>query len=376
MELGKGLDIELHSHNNFSNNRMPDSRFSDRDCGVSVGDQLRSAYEAGIDGFFLTNHNTLDGYKELLEHQKDNPKYGHIKIFQGAEYSINRFKKGDGIRHPHVGALGLSEQVAPYRSLDEILDDIKSQGALSVGNHPFDTTGSGLRERASKCDVVEVFNSNNYDMFSNLHAELFAMSEKKYGVVGSDSHLARTMGKSVITVYPRDMHRDDVKAEDVTDAIRLGNFSVKRASYNTLDDFKEVVLYHFLDNYKVIDGLAKKYTNLVGAAARTAVNVLHKHKSSRLVDFLGNAFVGRMRNVSMKVNMYGYDDSLLYEISAPAIFKKVAESIQKLDKSKSVLGKNFSEVGEYLAKYNFKCPEAEMNMRNDAVRGKALEILV
>ena len=61
------LNAELHCHNSFSNFHVGKEE-PPYDCNVSIRDQLDRSYNLGLDAIFVTNHNTLDGYRQLLEY--------------------------------------------------------------------------------------------------------------------------------------------------------------------------------------------------------------------------------------------------------------------------------------------------------------------
>src|SRR5215467_3206130 len=146
-----GLKIELHCHNEFSNFHLG-PRETPYDCGVTVKEQLEKAFEIGLDAFFITNHNTLNGYNSLIEYKENHHKYHKIKVYPGEEITTDK-----GI---HVLAFGLNETINDGKDINEILDIIKNQGAISCAPHPFGLS-NGLRELSVNCDLIEVFNSNN-----------------------------------------------------------------------------------------------------------------------------------------------------------------------------------------------------------------------
>jgi hypothetical protein len=60
---------------------MNDSPRIPFDCGVTIEDQLYLAHEKKIDVLFVTNHNTLNGYKQMLEYRDNHEKLKNIKIY-------------------------------------------------------------------------------------------------------------------------------------------------------------------------------------------------------------------------------------------------------------------------------------------------------
>lgn len=377
MQFGAPLRMELHCHNKYSNYRLKDSRFG-LDCGTDIPSQLYAAKSAGLSGFILTNHNTLDGYKQLIDYQKDHPMLRDLMILQGMELSMNPIRKMKGERHPHMGVLCIdasaSDKIPDYARIDEALDFARSVGAVSVAEHPFDVSGAGLMNDASKCDLIEGFNSNNMDMYSNLRAQVFAAKSNKYVVSGSDSHLSSTMGRSTVTIYPRDMHESDVGNDEVRYALLHGNFVVDKPSYNTIKNFKDVTIYHFSDKKQMMGDLRKKSYGPLVPIGEFIYNRFEKNPDRKWVDFLGGVFLKRMRSLSKKVNMYGYDDGLLHNASLP---RKIIESVLPTMPSRCAGGrKNLDWANDFLRGYDHDSPHIHMNKQNDAVRGRKLEIEV
>jgi predicted metal-dependent phosphoesterase TrpH len=153
--------------------------------------QLEAAVAKGIDVLFVTNHNTLDGYRQMLEYQTNHEKFQSIMIYPAEEVTINT--------GGHVLAYGIHKTIRSGMTLDETLDEIKRQGAVSCAAHPF-AVSNGIREKALLCDMIESFNSNNVDRFSNIVASKFAHDNSIPEVAGSDSHVLTTLGKCINTV--------------------------------------------------------------------------------------------------------------------------------------------------------------------------------
>ncbi|HJW20601.1 MAG TPA: PHP-associated domain-containing protein, partial [Candidatus Nitrosotalea sp.] len=194
-----GLKVELHCHNEFSNFQLGPKE-TPYDCGVTVMQQLDKAHETSLDAFFITNHNTVNGYSSLLEYQQNHEKYKKIRVYPGEEITTDQ-----GI---HVLAFGLNQTVKAGNSLEEILDIVKSQGAVSCAPHPFGLS-NGLRERAALCNLIEVFNSNNVDRYSNLRAYHFANASNLIQVAGSDSHVTSTLGRCT-NIIDSENNLDDI----------------------------------------------------------------------------------------------------------------------------------------------------------------------
>ena len=66
------LKAELHCHNIFSNGNVG-ALEPIYDCNVTISKQLEQAHAVDLDVLFVTNHNTIDGYKQMLECKKNSP---------------------------------------------------------------------------------------------------------------------------------------------------------------------------------------------------------------------------------------------------------------------------------------------------------------
>ena len=178
---------ELHCHNSYSNFHLG-SDDPPYDCDISIRDQLERSYTLGLDAIFVTNHNTLDGYSQILEYKNDHEKFKDIRVFPAEEVTTDS--------GAHVIAYGIRKTIPAGLGIDEIVDCVRQQGGVSSAPHPFSLLDA-LREDAGKCDMVEVFNSNNVDVISNARATQFALDRGMTRVAGSDSHILSTLGRCV-----------------------------------------------------------------------------------------------------------------------------------------------------------------------------------
>ena len=221
------LRAELHCHNSFSNFHVG-CREPPYDCGVGVREQLEAARAAGIDAVFVTNHNTLDGYGQMLECARGHEKFSGISVFPAEEITIDT--------GAHVLAYGLREPVRPGMSLDETLEQIRGQDGVSSAPHPFSILDA-LRERAAECDMIEVFNSNNVDLASNARAAEFAAERGMTAVAGSDSHVLSTMGRCVNEID------SGGSLDGALSAMRRGRVGVARTGYAARAETMEHMRY-------------------------------------------------------------------------------------------------------------------------------------
>lgn len=283
--------MELHCHNVFSNNMNSSPRIP-YDCGVTLEDQLISAYTKKIDVIFITNHNTINGYKQILEYKENHEKFKNIKIYPAEEITINT--KG------HVIAYGIHDTVKPGMDIDETIDEIRKQNAVSCAAHPF-AVSNGIRENAIKCDMIESFNSNNIDHYSNFVAEKFSSENNMMSIAGSDSHVLSTFGRCINTI----------ESENNLDSILHGMFKRKLKILKAELAFKDELFEHAhyilsaskdqLLNYVLIHHPSKY------SLVKWALESFTSKPNSKLWKILGSLGLYLSKRVSNKVNMKGYN---------------------------------------------------------------------
>ena len=83
MHIMELLKAEMHCHNIFSNGHVG-SLEPIHDCNVTISQQLEQAYLTGLDVLFVTNHNTIDGYRQMLEYKKNYSKFDTLNVYPAA----------------------------------------------------------------------------------------------------------------------------------------------------------------------------------------------------------------------------------------------------------------------------------------------------
>ena len=96
------LRTELHCHNIYSNDHLGDLE-PPYDCDVSITAQLEQSLKAGLDVLFVTNHNTLNGYKQMLEYKENHAKFSKLKVYPAEEITTDK--------EAHVLVYGISEEI-------------------------------------------------------------------------------------------------------------------------------------------------------------------------------------------------------------------------------------------------------------------------
>lgn len=299
------IRAELHCHNSFSNFHLGDDE-APYDSNVSIQDQLSRSYSLGLDAIFVTNHNTLDGYHQLLEYKNDHEKFKNIDVFPGEEITTDT--------GAHVIAYGIHESIPAGISLDEVLDEVQKQGAVSSAPHPFSLIDA-LRDDARKCDMVEVFNSNNVDIISNDRAKQFASDNDMIPVSGSDSHVLSTLGRCINVID------SESNLDDILRAMKRGNIKISQTGYALQSEILDHLQYK-INNSKeyFIDYIEKHYPNgkwLLNFLLR----IYESNQNSRIWELSYKIAVYLMKRISYKVNFQNHDPSFMKDRNLATMFK-------------------------------------------------------
>ncbi|MDH3779621.1 MAG: PHP domain-containing protein [Nitrosopumilus sp.] len=299
------INTELHCHNSFSNFHVG-AEEPPYDCDVSIRDQLERSYNLRLDAIFVTNHNTLNGYHQLLEYKNDHKKFKNIDVFPAEEITTDT---GD-----HVLAYGVHDAIPPGISFEEIMDEIRKQDAVSSAPHPFSLINA-LRESAKKCDMVEVFNSNNVDVLSNARATQFALDNDMVQVAGSDSHVLSTLGRCVNVIDSEN------NVDDILYAMKQGKIEISQTGYalqtETLDHLK-----YKINNSKeyLMDYLSEHYPNEKWLF-KLLLRIYDSNQDSPMWPLFYKISVYVMKRISQKINFQNQDPSFMRDRNLATIFK-------------------------------------------------------
>lgn len=301
------LRTEMHCHNEFSNFQLG-VKETPYDCGITVQEQLEQAYKTKLDTLFITNHNTLDGYNQLLHYRENHEKFRNIHIYPGEEVTTNQ-----GI---HVLAYGITETISPGQSLEEILDIVRSQGAVSCAPHPF-ALNNGLREKSILCDLIEVFNSNNVDRYSNLRASHFAKTNNMIEVAGSDSHVVSTLGRCI----------NVIEAENTLDgilrAMRKGKITIDSMGYIACNEMIEHARYKIKNSRDDIMLYFKENHPHLTGICRFLIDAFESNPDSMVWKAVYRVAVHLTTKLSNKINFKNQDYNILYERNLRAILPMI-----------------------------------------------------
>jgi len=299
------INTELHCHNSFSNFHVGEEE-PPYDCNVSIRDQLERSYNLGLDAIFVTNHNTLDGYHQLLEYKNDHTKFQNIDVFPAEEITTDT--------GAHVLAYGLHDEIPPGISLEEVIDEVRKQGGISSAPHPFSLLDA-LRDSAKKCDLVEVFNSNNVDILSNARAAQFALDNNMIQVAGSDSHVISTLGRCVNVIDSEN------NLDDILRAMKQGKINISQTGYalqtETLDHLK-----YKINNSKeyLIDYISEYYPNAKWLLT-LLLRIYDSNQNSPMWSLFYKIAIYLMKRISQKINFQNQDPSFMKDRNLTTMFK-------------------------------------------------------
>jgi len=265
------------------------------DCGISVEDQMEAALAKKIEVMFVTNHNTLDGYNQILEYRSNHEKFKKISVYPAEEITIDT--------GGHVLAYGIQKTIRPRMNLEETLDEIRRQDAVSCAAHPFAVT-NGIRERARMCDMMESFNSNNVDRFSNLVAYNFAKNNRMHMIAGSDSHVLTTIGRCTNLIEAEN------NLDSVIHSMRNGRLQIDSRDYASkqevyehayyiISSSRELLLRDALDNHRRMYWISK-----------WALDSYTRNHHNFLWRSIGALALYLAKRVSEKVNIKGHDSNV------------------------------------------------------------------
>ncbi|OEC86679.1 MULTISPECIES: PHP domain-containing protein [Methanobacterium] len=163
---------DLHIHSKYS----PDSLLKPEKI-------IKTAKNKGLDGVAITDHNTLKGGIEALKINKD----PDFEIITGSE-----------IRTEYGDVLGffLNEEIED-RIFENVIDEIKSQGGISVLAHPY-RHYNAPEEIIDKVNLVEGFNARSKSVY-NMKSLALATKFNKSLTAGSDAHLYFEIGNGTIS---------------------------------------------------------------------------------------------------------------------------------------------------------------------------------
>jgi predicted metal-dependent phosphoesterase TrpH len=174
---------------------------------------------SGLQGFALTDHNSIEGHRNLTRLRERFPRHLFVP---GVEVST---------REGHLLVYGV-DQLPPVRNpLEETIEWVESHGGVSVLAHPLrwaHGVGAAIARRA-RVSAIESVNGHNPELV-NARAELIAARRGIATTGGSDAHDAASVGRA-FTEF-----REEVGSiEEIIQAIRRGQVRASGRSLSGVD---------------------------------------------------------------------------------------------------------------------------------------------
>ena len=174
-----------------------------------------------------------------------------------------------------------------------------------------------MRDDSIYCDLFEVFNSSNVDVYSNLRAKNFASERDLHVVAGSDSHVRSTIGRSTNLIHSEN------KLDSVIDAMKHHRVSIENTGYVQPKEALEHIRYKIQNSAFFID----KYTSQFYPRALWPIKLLYKLYMIDPEGIFWNIFyrmsIVALRRISRKINFEGYDHRLFRERNLVNILKMI-----------------------------------------------------
>jgi len=148
----------------------------------------------GLDGFAITDHDTLLGALKLIQKSK-------LIVIPGIEISA---------LGGHVLALNITTFIPPKLGLSETVQRIHEAGGIAVAAHPTSVYKSARSRQITSYDAIEVINSAAIPFsFSTYLNRKLATRLNLPQTAGSDSHYAPEIG-AAYTIIEADPDVDEI----------------------------------------------------------------------------------------------------------------------------------------------------------------------
>ncbi|MFB5597663.1 MAG: PHP-associated domain-containing protein [Nitrosopumilaceae archaeon] len=299
------LKTELHCHNEFSNFNVGELD-APYDCNITIRDQLEQSHKLGLDVLFVTNHNTLDGYQQLLDYKNDHAKFANIQVYPAEEITTNE--------GAHVIAYGINEKIKPGLTFGEILDEIKKQNGVSSAPHPFSLLDA-IREKARSCDLIEVFNSNNVDILANTKATIFAQENNMVGVSGSDSHVLSTLGRCTNVI------ESETKLDDILSSMKHNRIKILNTGYASAKETIDHLKYKIDNSTDYIYDYMSEFYPRSKHLFTLLLHLFERNPNSYLWILFYKFAIFAMKRISRKINFKDIDPSGMKDRNIASMFK-------------------------------------------------------
>ena len=172
---------ETHCHTIYSTHRtwLLDAVNTPREM-------VKAALKKGLRGIIITDHDSVKGG---LVGRKISRRYAGLSVIPGSEITS---------LSGHILGIGIEQDVPKNLSVEETIEKIHDYGGIAVASHPFsETVKRSLKEKSSKADAIEAFNSHT-SQAANQMALLLTQKLGKPLSAGSDAHWYKHIGAAGI----------------------------------------------------------------------------------------------------------------------------------------------------------------------------------
>ncbi len=170
------MRMDLHVHSNIS----PCSN-------MELKDLIKRAYDRGLDGICITDHDTFDAKKNISKI----PTYG-ITVIIGMEYATS---EGDFL------IFGEIEEIPKGLEAKDLLHTLKNKNSIAIAAHPFRKKRRFSSHLLPFMEVIEGINGR-CNLEENILTMNWALDNLKRIVGGSDAHTLEEIGR-VTTCFKR-----------------------------------------------------------------------------------------------------------------------------------------------------------------------------
>lgn len=212
------IDFHIHSKYSF-------------DCFLEPAKIIELARKHGLDGFAVADHDTMSGIPEFRRLAPD------LYIIAAQEIST---KDGD------ILGIFLKKEIKQAQNTDQVIEEIRQQGALAVLAHPYKWPHLIRRlEFLKKFDAIEAFNARNNIPLPYLENFLGAKCIRRglNFVAGSDVHEGFELGHAK-TIF--DFTLEEADDERIKKAILERRIKITGEEVALLPE----VISHFSRNIK------------------------------------------------------------------------------------------------------------------------------
>ena len=174
-----------------------------------------------------------------------------------------------------------------------------------------------MRDDALKCDLFEVFNSSNIDIYSNKKAEIFAKEHNLFTIAGSDSHIASTIGRCTNLI------NSENNLDDILYAMKKGKIEIEKMEYVKRSEVLEHIQYKIENSKEYIDQYVTEFYPKYLCLFNQMYKLYMFTRKSFIWDIAFKLAIFGLRRISYKINFEGYDPYAFRTRDIPTITKMI-----------------------------------------------------